>query len=114
MRLKIGITGQDGFIGINILNALKHCADKFEIINFKKSYFENLTQMENFVNECDVIIHAADISRSEKNGAVYETNMRLVNILLSSIRNTNSRPYIIFSSSVHAPLWFVWYGSNNI
>jgi UDP-2-acetamido-2,6-beta-L-arabino-hexul-4-ose reductase len=101
LKLRVAITGQNGFVGVNIYNALKTYSDKFLIVYFNRSFFDNTKLMSSFVKECDVIIHTAAVSRSDKTGYIYDENMRLVKNLLSAIKRVESKPYIIFTSSVH-------------
>jgi len=39
MTLKIGITGQNGFVGTHLFNTLGLFPDEFERVEFEKEYF---------------------------------------------------------------------------
>jgi UDP-2-acetamido-2,6-beta-L-arabino-hexul-4-ose reductase len=75
--IRIGITGQAGFIGTHLYN-----------------YF-GLTKDE----VVDVIVHLAALNRHNDPQALYDTNILLVNKLIAALENTGSRPQILFSSS---------------
>lgn len=98
--IKIGITGQSGFIGSHLFNTLGLFPDKFERIEFKKSFFYDELELNNFVKDCDVIVHLAAINRHEDPDFLYSNNIFMVEKLLNSLRITNTRPHIIFSSSI--------------
>ena len=97
--IKVGITGQDGFIGSHLYNFLGTKKDKIERISFKTSYFDNEQDLQGFVKLCDVIIHSAAVNRHEDMQVLYETNVELVNKLVSACMISKSRPKIIFCSS---------------
>ena len=96
---KIGITGQSGFIGTHLYNTLKYQFSDFKNIPFKKKYFDNLLELNDFVSKCDVIIHLAALNRHENPKTIYDTNIKLVKLLIESMGATNSRPKIILASS---------------
>ncbi|MDD2635460.1 MAG: NAD-dependent epimerase/dehydratase family protein [Bacteroidales bacterium] len=100
MLHKIGITGQNGFIGSHLFRYFKQDKNRFKIIPFKDDYFSNENNLKDWVVECDVIIHLAALSRHEKPLTVYETNISLVSKLISALNNAQSSAHIIFSSSI--------------
>jgi UDP-2-acetamido-2,6-beta-L-arabino-hexul-4-ose reductase len=95
----IGITGQAGFIGTHIYNFLGLKKDSVNRIPFKDEFFSDTTVLENFVKQCDVIIHLAALNRHNDPQTIYDTNLLLVNKLIAAMENTNSRPHVLFSSS---------------
>lgn len=97
--LKIGITGQNGFIGSHLFNTIGILKDDFEIINFKRSSFDSENELDNFVSNCDVIVHLAAINRHDDPNIIYNTNVDLVKTLISSLERTNSTPHVLISSS---------------
>ncbi len=98
MELKVGITGQSGFMGRHLYNYLS-LKDDLNLVNFDRSFFENKDKLEEFVKSCDIIVHIAAMNRHESQEFIYETNVGLVNKLISSCENTGSTPKIVFSSS---------------
>lgn len=99
-KTKIGITGQKGFIGTHLRNTLKLNETEFEVIEYDRSYFEDEAKLNRFVSTCDCIIHLAALNRDESEQNIYDTNIKLVKALIRSCTNTNSKPHIIFSSSL--------------
>jgi UDP-2-acetamido-2,6-beta-L-arabino-hexul-4-ose reductase len=97
--IKIGITGQNGFIGSHIYNTLGLYPEKYQRIDFHKECFENESLIDEFVVQCDVIIHLAAMNRHNDPNEIYKTNINLVEKLIQSLERTNQRPQIIFSSS---------------
>lgn len=97
--LKIGITGQSGFIGTHLYNTLCLAPDKFLCVQFKDEYFSENQTLDSFVKECDVIIHLAAINRHPDPVILHDTNIRLVKDLISACKRTGSHPHIVFSSS---------------
>ncbi len=97
--LKIGITGQNGFIGSHLYNNLGLFPDEFERIAFQASMLDNNNELDNFVSKCDVIVHLAAMNRHENPQVIYDTNILLVNKLVESLDRTENSAHIIFSSS---------------
>lgn len=99
LKLTVGITGQGGFMGSHLYNFLGTKAAEIERINFERNYFENEADLQKFVKSCDVIVHIAAMNRHEDPQVIYNTNVGLVQKLVSACEATNSTPKIIFSSS---------------
>jgi len=97
--IKIGITGQTGFIGTHLFNTIELYEDKFIRIPFQDELFRNDTQLQNFVKQCDVIVHLAAMNRHNDPEVIYNTNIELVNKLIAACESTQSTPHILFSSS---------------
>jgi UDP-2-acetamido-2,6-beta-L-arabino-hexul-4-ose reductase len=98
--IKIGITGQAGFIGTYLFNTLGLFKEKYDRILFNDSYFEEETDLNNFVKECDVIIHLAAMNRHNDQNVLYKTNVSLVEKVIASCSKMNSKPHIIFASTI--------------
>lgn len=96
---KVGITGQAGFVGTHLYNTLGLQPDKFERIPFEDSFFEDDKKLQNFVSECDTIVHLAAMNRHGDPQVIYDTNIKLVKQLITACEETNSKPHILFSSS---------------
>ena len=97
--IKVGITGQSGFIGTHLYNTLGLHSDMFERIPFEDSYFENEKKLADFVRRCDAIVHLAAMNRHNDPEVIYKTNIGLVQQLIYACEATNSKPHIVFSSS---------------
>lgn len=98
--IKVGITGQSGFVGTHLATKLNSMPNKYSIIPFEDSYFEDEQKLRNFARQCDVIVHLAAMMRSPIDGMVYETNMRLVNQVIDAMNAENVTPDIFFASSI--------------
>ena len=97
--IKIGITGQKGFVGQHLYNTIGLTPELYSLIDFKKKIFENEKELDAFVSKCDVIVHLAAMNRHRDQQVIYNTNIQLVKSLISSLRRTNSNTHIIMSSS---------------
>lgn len=96
---RIGITGQNGFVGSHLFNTLKLAPTEFTTIDFQNIYFDHELFLDEFVSKCDVIIHLAGMNRHENPEIVYQTNIRLAEKLRDSLIRNKKTPHIIFSSS---------------
>jgi len=97
--IKIGITGQSGFMGTYLFNFLSLKKDEIILIPFDDSFFTSDTALENFVKQCDAIVHLAAMNRHGDPQVIYDTNIKLVTRLIDACEKTNSKPHILFSSS---------------
>jgi UDP-2-acetamido-2,6-beta-L-arabino-hexul-4-ose reductase len=97
--IKVGITGQNGFIGQHLFRTLNLFPDKFKVVPFKKKYFTDEEELNKFVESCDTIVHLAAMNRHEDPQVIYNTNIELVQKIITACRNTNSSPHILISSS---------------
>src|SRR5690606_33012160 len=96
---KIGITGQEGFVGKHLYNTLGLYTEEFEQIPFERNFFESQEKLDAFVSQCDVIVHLAAMNRHESQQVIYETNVQLAKDLAESLKRTNSQAHVLFSSS---------------
>ncbi|MDY0222811.1 MAG: NAD-dependent epimerase/dehydratase family protein, partial [Desulfobacterium sp.] len=98
--IKIGITGQSGFIGTHLYNTLGLEPEKFQRIPFDRFFFEEIALLEQFVSQCDVIIHLAALNRHNDPRTIYDTNLDLTKRLIRALESTNSTPHLLFASSI--------------
>lgn len=97
--IKIGITGQPGFVGTHLFNTLGLYPDQFIRIPFEDNFFQSKNKLESFVKECDAIVHLAAMNRHNDPEVLYQTNIGLVKQLITACEETQSTPHILFSSS---------------
>lgn len=97
--ISIGITGQAGFIGTHLYNYLGLKKDEVTRIPFRDDFFSDSSRLEEFVQQCDVIVHLAALNRHNEPQVIFDTNIALVKKLISAIENTGSKPHLLFSSS---------------
>ncbi len=102
--LKVGITGQPGFIGKHLYNTLGLFPDKFVRIPFEDSFFLEENKLNEFVSACDVIVHLAAMNRHNDPEVIYKTNIGLVKQLINAMEKTRSNPHVLFSSSTQEDL----------
>ena len=98
--IKIGITGQAGFIGTHLYNTLSLHPDKYIRIPFRDEFFQSEEALDAFVKQCEVIVHLAAMNRHNDPNVLYKTNIELVQKLIDSMERTKSKPYVIMSSSL--------------
>jgi len=97
---KIGITGEQGFVGTHLFNTLGLYPDKYERVSFSKTFFDDVAQMDLFVSSCDVVVHLAGMNRHNNPQAIYDTNIALTRSLIDALERTGSKAQVIFSSSL--------------
>jgi UDP-2-acetamido-2,6-beta-L-arabino-hexul-4-ose reductase len=97
--LRIGITGQGGFVGSYLFNTLGLYPNEFERIEFVRDTFNKEDKLDLFVQKCDVIVHLAALNRHNEPQVIFDTNIDLVKKLILSLERTNSKPHVIISSS---------------
>lgn len=99
MVKKIGITGQNGFVGTHLFNTLGLFPDEFERIEFNRDWFSDEELLDSFVQKCNVIVHLAALNRHNDPEVIFSTNINLVQRLISSCERTGSKPHVLISSS---------------
>ncbi len=97
-KIAVGITGQEGFMGSHLFNLL-NIKEDILCIPFERFFFNNSAKLEEFVSKCDVIVHLAAMNRHSDQNVIYETNVRLVKLLIEACKTAKVNPKIIFSSS---------------
>lgn len=97
--LRVGITGQSGFIGNHLFNFLSLKKEEVSLIPCRDEFFQNKSQLESFVKQCDTVVHLAAMNRHGDPQVIYDTNILLVNQLIEACESTGSTPHILFSSS---------------
>jgi UDP-2-acetamido-2,6-beta-L-arabino-hexul-4-ose reductase len=97
--LKIGITGQNGFIGYHLSQTLKYKFEKYVVVPFQRSFFEDSELLNSFVSSCDVIIHLAGVNRAASNEEIYNSNIKINTALNDALLSTKFKGHLIFASS---------------
>lgn len=96
--LRIGITGQPGFVGTHLFNLLGTQEDVTRV-PFKDEYFSDENALRAFVRQCDAIVHLAAMNRHPDPQVIYDTNVRLVEQLVAAMEAEKVTPHVLFSSS---------------
>jgi UDP-2-acetamido-2,6-beta-L-arabino-hexul-4-ose reductase len=97
--IKIGITGQSGFVGQHLYNTLGLFHNEFIRIPFEKQWLDSEKALDDFVSKCDVIVHLAAINRHPDPTIVFSQNIEMAKQLRNALVRTSSKAHIIFSSS---------------
>jgi UDP-2-acetamido-2,6-beta-L-arabino-hexul-4-ose reductase len=102
--IKVGITGQSGFIGTHFFNYLSLKENEINLIPFKDELFSTEKELIKWTKNCDVIVHLAALNRHTDPQIIYNTNIKLVEKLIESIERAGTKPHVIFSSSTQEEL----------
>lgn len=97
--IKVGITGQAGFVGTHLYNELGLLKDEIERVPFADDYFQDEAKLRGFVKQCDVIVHLAAVNRHPDLEELYRINVQLVQQLIEAMRIEKVTPHVLFSSS---------------
>lgn len=97
--IRLGITGQAGFIGTHLYNLAGTRADAFVRVPFEDAFFEDETRLRAFVRSCDAIVHLAAVNRHPDPQVLYETNIALVDKLIRAMEAEGVTPHLLFASS---------------
>ena len=98
--LKVGVTGSNGFIGWHLCHTLELDTNKFELIEFKRDWFNDSIKLDLFVSNCDIIVHLAGLNRHNEEISIYNTNVGLAERLVESFNRISFTGQVIFSSSI--------------
>ena len=93
----VGVTGPHGFVAGHLIRTLKRRGD-VRVVPCPREAFADAVALENFVAECDVIVHLAGMNRGE-DAEIYATNVRLAEQLIAAAENAAKPLHIVFASS---------------
>lgn len=95
------ITGSDGFMGRNLIEAFNRLPDitilKFDITGPEESLFSNLER-------ADVVFHLAGVNRPEREEEFTKGNADLTNRVVERLLQREKKPMLVLSSSIQAAL----------
>jgi len=95
------VTGSDGFIGKNLILALR----RLEGINvYSYDINDDINSLKEAVGRADIIFHLAGVNRPEKTEEYEARNVGFTRTLISMVEEYKVKPLIIFSSSIQAAL----------
>jgi UDP-2-acetamido-2,6-beta-L-arabino-hexul-4-ose reductase len=99
----VGVTGYSGFVGTSLINFLG-LHSEIVCIPFEDNHFNDAHQLQEFVKQCDVIIHLAALNRDPNPQKIYDVNVKLVSLIIDACESTNAKPHLLFSSSTQENL----------
>ena len=73
--IKVGVTGSNGFIGWHLCRTLELDNIKFELVEFKRDWFNEKFNLDLFISKCDIIVHLAGLNRHSEEIFIYNTNI---------------------------------------
>ncbi len=95
------VTGSDGFIGKNLILALRRLED---VKVFGYDINDDINPLKEAVRRADIIFHLAGVNRPEKTEEYETGNVGFTRSLISMVEESKVKPLIIFSSSIQAAL----------
>ena len=98
--IKVGITGSNGFIGWHLCRTLELNTNHFQLVEFKRDWFNVNIDLDSFVSKCDIVVHLAGLNRHCDESAIYDTNVGLAVKLIESFKRLDFKGQLIFSSSI--------------
>ena len=106
--LNILVTGSKGFIGKNLLNALKNNKN-INILEFDRS--NTIEDLEKLISKCDFIFHLAGEVRPKSSDEEFKkSNILLTKNILDILEKQNKIVPILLASSIHSKLLKNEYG----
>lgn len=96
--MRIGITGQEGFVGSHLTNYLE-LQEGVELVPYDISYFQNPDALTRFAGQCDAVVHLAGVNRHADPNELYQINLELTERLIAACDAAGHHPHVLFSSS---------------
>ena len=110
--MNILITGAKGFVGKNLVEALKNVKDNKdktrpdlkieEIYEFDKE--TNIELLDEYCSKCDFVFNLAGINRPKDSKEFMEGNYGFANTLLETLKSHGNKCPVMLSSSIQAEL----------
>lgn len=94
--IRVGITGNTGFLGQHLSQAVID-ENGLSLIPFVKEMFFQQKVFNHFVNQIDCLVHLAAVQRDREENLLKE-NLLLTNIVIESLKNSGK--HLIFTSSI--------------
>ena len=98
---RILVTGSSGFVGKNLVTALRTRKD-VEIETFDLN--DDRATLRSYLSKCELIFHLAGVNRPSEIGEFETGNVNLTKDMVDQLLGLKASPAIIFSSTVQAEL----------
>lgn len=110
--MKILITGAKGFVGKNLVSALKNIKDGKDKtrpnLSIEETYEYDLDtdkeQLEEYCEKADFVFHLAGVNRPKDNAEFMQGNFGFSSVLLNTLKKYKNTCSVMLSSSVQATL----------
>lgn len=110
--MNILVTGSNGFVGKNLVEALKNIRDKKDkrypelVIDnvFEFDVNSSAELLDNYCKRADFVFNFAGINRPQNNNEFIEGNCKFISELLSKLKIHNNTCPVMISSSIQASL----------
>lgn len=96
--MKVGVTGSEGFLGKYVLDALRNHSIRPILMDRKRQNLLNSESLEEFVGQCDAIIHLAGVNRG-KPEEILRVNTEGTLGLLDAIARFKKSVHLILAST---------------
>lgn len=96
--MKILITGSKGFIAKNLISELRNRGYEQLLLCNRDTTTEELEQ---YIKECDVLIHLAGVNRPSNEEEYYIENVGFTEKIVNLLKNNHKKICILFSSTIH-------------
>ena len=109
--MKVLVTGAKGFIGKNLVTALKNILDKkdktrnFEIEEvYEFDIDTDVELLDEYCSKCDFVFHLAGVNRPKEEKEYLEGNFGFTSVLLDTLKKNKNICPVMISSSTQAEL----------
>lgn len=109
--MNVLITGAKGFVGQNLVEALKNIRDgkdktrdiqNLNIFEYDIDTDPNL--LDEYTKECDFVFHLAGVNRPKEESEFMEGNFGFTSILLDKLKSYENKAPVLITSSIQAAL----------
>lgn len=97
--MKILVTGSGGFIGKNLIVALKNCSI-YEVFEFEMG--TAIERLEEYCSICNFVYHLAGVNRPAEISQFMEGNADFLSLVLHFLEKHKNNCPVMLSSSIHA------------